>query len=328
MVKPRGFTLIELLVVIAVISLLIGLLVPALSRSKEAAQEIECQSNFRQIAIATIAYSSDNDSYMSSGPYDNRQRRGYGAIDEQGWLADMVNGEYIKPSEYLCPTNLARYSQNTVDISRINEEAWKVFTEEEIIELVEERGFNTNYTLSWYLGYSDMKAGGLDPKRISDVVGPMRLSKVIGTSISRVPLMADGRIDNDSDARVFYRGERVTVVKAFTDGPFLRDLSLGGTGGIDGFWGRQDYSDFGPAHGTGDYERTPGAQLGGTVYNNKSRANFVFADGHVRSFTDSNNDGHFGWPVNATTSEYPELGSEVFGGRLMRRQKDEIHPVN
>ncbi|MEM9083286.1 MAG: type II secretion system protein, partial [Planctomycetota bacterium] len=123
-----GFTLIELLVVVAIIGLLIGLLVPALSRSKEIAQEIECQSNMRQIAVATLAYSVDNDSYMCSGPYDNRQRRGYGAIDEQGWLADMVNGGYIKPSEYLCPTNLARYSQNKADLTRINEEAWKVFT--------------------------------------------------------------------------------------------------------------------------------------------------------------------------------------------------------
>lgn len=311
MPKRRAFTLIELLVVIAIIALLVGILLPSLAGARDAARTTKCGANLQQLAVAAMGRSADQKGQYTTGSFDNRLTSGYGPIDEKGWVADFVLGGYAKPGTILCPSSPTQASQN-LNLARLNGGAYKTFTQDQVDDLID-RGFNTNYCQSWLMANTAMKtispAGSPDPKKITDVVGPLNERNLGRTaSVSQVPFFADPSSYLNAD-QVMYKGQVLEGAKALTDGP-----NIGRLPGLGIVWGRQNYTDFGPAHGRGSYIQALG--------HNRIYGQIAFADGHVEVFNDTVHDGEFGGKTytadGITTERYDELEGKVFGGWLTR----------
>jgi prepilin-type processing-associated H-X9-DG protein/prepilin-type N-terminal cleavage/methylation domain-containing protein len=109
--KRAKFTLVELLVVIAIISILAGMLLPALEHSLESANAITCSSNLRQVGQCLLSYSFDNNTF---GPPILEDF--VAPVAGLNWGEILIEQEYFSvvnhsPAIILCPTGETSTSQ-------------------------------------------------------------------------------------------------------------------------------------------------------------------------------------------------------------------------
>ncbi len=227
--RQNGFTLIELLVVVAIIALLVGILTPALQEARQAAVEVKCSAQLRQLSTAIHMYANDNyDRLFWRLP--NHLADG---MEWYSWVGRETGNPVIQASTNIFNTTIPRplnaYIENTIEIARDPGDIYRTEVPSRggicsVDSLFD--GVGTSYAFNamghpfYYMAhpkatFRDWLPGGLRGRRLTQVHHPSQT----------VLILDSGRIYPPDEKRSWHRDS--TVGMAFCDGhAVLRTLPI------------------------------------------------------------------------------------------------------
>jgi len=217
-----GFSLVELLVVISITSLLLGILLPALSRSRAVAKEAVCQNRLRQWGLAFEAYSSENNGFYPH--IDGRDRT------------------EINPQS---PEEIADYYYGWVDVlpSFMNLKPWRDYElygkpgNDTIFQcpsakILKDANYNYPYERVGYFSYAMNSCLGLDENcwppyhpYIDPTGGTNNMPSFLNIALIRHPSRVILLYDQLLDPRLGYNGNRLNRSAGRYCGAYPREFS-------------------------------------------------------------------------------------------------------